>query len=124
MNKIVKGTASFLAFPFLKLYRQTLIRLFKNEALGYYLKTVKTARSIFIATLLLFSFLGFLVSGFVMVHIAGYIYIAINKNNPELALLVLSVLGALYLFISLIILLFACSEKNWLKYSKYNEYSR
>ena len=121
MNKLVKGTAALLALPLLKLYRHTVVKLLKNEALEYYVKTIKTARKLFVAVVGFFVCLGLLVSGFVMVHIGAFMYVSIYLARTELALLIFSVLGMIYMFVAMIVLFIASSEKTWLKASKYNE---
>ena len=120
MNKLVKGTVGLLALPLVKLYKQTLVRLIKNEALDYYIRTIKTVRKLFLTAVFFLMCLGLLVSGFVMVHIGAFMYVSIKLARTDLALSVFCILGIIYMLLSSIVLLIACSEKTWLKASKYN----
>ena len=121
MNKLVKGTAALLALPLLKLYKHTVVRLIKNEVLDYYVRTIKTTRKVFVAVVGFFLCLGLLISGFIMVHIGAFMYVSIYLAKTKLALLIFSALGLVYIFVAMIVLFIACSEKTWLKASKYNE---
>ena len=119
MNKLIKGTVGLLGFPLFKLYKNTLVRLIKNEALGYYVRTIKTARKLFLGAVLFFMCLGLLVSGFLMIHIGAFMYVSINLSEPDWALFGLCVFGIGYMLLSFIVLTIACREKTWLKATKY-----
>ncbi len=122
MNKFVKEAASFVLLPVYKLYKHTVIKVAKNEAVLYYKKIVITARQAFVGVICLLCWLGLLFSGFLMIHISALLYVSIVMGQTKLALIGLLVLGVFYLSVSLAVILKFCSEKSWLKYSKCDEY--
>ena len=101
MNKLLKGTAALLAIPLVKkVYKQILIKLLKNEAAVYYNKTLKIAHGLMDGAIILVFFLGFLLFGLLIVHVAAFIFASIHFSKEKLAWGILS-LGIFYLIVFL-----------------------
>ena len=117
MKNCLKTIAAGLVTPFLKLGRQTTVKIVKIEATRRYIKVIKNLRHLFVYIIGLLLLLGIFASGFLMLHATAFLIIAILVGKKA-SLIIFFLLSVLYSVVPLIILTIACSEKNWLKYSE------
>jgi hypothetical protein len=99
----------------LKLYFEDAVGLIKIRAATYYVKAVGAARCVFIGSLILKCALLLMLAGFVIMHIAIFMFL---PWSPQSKAVVLFILGGLYFLISLVYVLRICSQEFWMKHSK------
>jgi hypothetical protein len=98
-----------------KLYIEDMITLAKIKAAGYYVKAVGEVRSLFIHAVLIKCALLLMLAGFVLMHLAIFVFI---PWSPETKATVLFILGGVYFLIPSLYVLKMCSEKYWMELTR------
>ncbi len=96
-------------------YQQNAMELVRIEAISQYVKALGKARKAAVGYVGLSCLLLLLASGFVLFHVALLFLIPWAMWVKSLILLILS---AVYLAVGVGVLLYATSERTWMKYSK------
>ena len=95
-----------------------LVETLKVEAATRYVAGVRKARRGFIALIGSFLLLLLMMSGFLLIHVALFMWLP--WALPLKALLLLG-LGLIYLLIGLLAVLAVCSERAWMKFTKVDQ---
>jgi len=99
-------------------YEQNAMDLVKIEAVSYYVKSLGKARKAVIGYIAFSCLMLLLVSGFVLFHVALLFLLPWTMGTKAALLLIL---GGIYFLVALGIILFATSQRTWMKYSKAKE---
>jgi len=89
--------------------------MLKTEAAAVYVAGVRKTRRAFIALLGSFLLLLLMMSGFLLIHVALFMWLPWSLPVKALVLLVL---GAAYLGTGLAVVLWLCSDQNWMRFTK------
>ncbi|MEM4247823.1 MAG: hypothetical protein QXH80_01025 [Candidatus Nanoarchaeia archaeon] len=116
MKSIIRSIAFSAVLFLLKVFRGTMIRSFKIEAIKAYLRIISVARQISILWIAVAATLLISLLGVFMIHVGifGALYFA--GLRWSLVALV-AVLGLLYLGAGIAIIYYICREKTWLEHS-------
>jgi hypothetical protein len=88
--------------------------LAKSYLTRSYIALIDTVRGIYLIALLAMACFFLLLSGFIMLHVAIFLYLPWAMSDKLLLLLILSIT---YILLPLILLLVCTSRKSWLKAS-------
>ena len=89
--------------------------MLKTEAAAVYVAGVRKTRRAFIALLGSFLLLLLMMSGFLLIHVALFMWLPWSLPVKALVLLVL---GVAYLGTGLAVVLWLCSDQNWMRFAK------
>ena len=117
MKRILTGLLQALALALLRGYRRVSLDLLKIQAAVWYVRGVQTARSAFLAVLMLALCIAVGVVGFVLFHVGLFLLIPWPWNAGALM-----ALGAIYVIAALFVVRWLCSEKTWMKFSNADKY--
>ncbi len=113
MKHLVMALLSHLLKGMLAPYVRLVLKLLQIEAAARLVRVVQMARMLFLGWLVLCLMAVLAVAGLVLTHVGLYLLLPWPANA-----ITLLALGVFYLLIATLVLVWACSGRTWMKYSK------
>jgi hypothetical protein len=110
----MKGFIEFIAMFSLGRVIDVLRAIIKNHCLRLYVNLVDSVRSIYFTLIIAIASLLLLLTGFIMLHAALFLFLPWTMSSKIILLLIL---GSIYFLGPLVLLIFLQSRGRWLKIS-------